>query len=443
MTSLANGIPRSWRSSVPMSSACLSILAMLSVLIPRSVNAQIPAGSYQQTCNNATMVSAQGGQMLQASCKDIFGNFRDAQLLNADHCTGQIQNLDGFLRCVISQSSAGIVRLSTVSAPWGEERIFTVDQPNVTQLSTDFPQITYNNGDSIAIRAGGCVQTGGLGQTWKSYVDPQGANANPLYMGLINIPGVTQGLVPLLGLNNSKQLVGQSLPPTITAPDRYITLGYKDDQYNDNGYSNHDDGNPTQCAGIGPAWVELSIITPAVATAEPLWVPTSASKPFDLVWNPDNLDGNGLPINPPWYPQTLGVFALNGALGANFHTVCGPAFPNDTTINNAAMQKICTGESVVMDLMDPSLSTDVEGAFGYCAGDPIRGHLNWGLATYVGGLDLDGWSVGIGGDHDLNFELVRPDDAALTATAGEAGMSPALHLEFKSEEVVPVLNSPW
>jgi hypothetical protein len=386
------------------------------------------------------MVPAQGGLMLQAVCNDFVGSSKAAQLLNAKQCIGQIENINGALRCVVSNTADGIVGFTALTAPWGTEEIWTIDEPNVRQPTTQYKDIRYEKGEVIGIRAGGCVQTGGSGATWKDYVNPLGANANPLYMGQILLPGTGQNLEPIARVNNTKVTVPQQLPPTIQESDLFVTLGYTDDSYGDNGYYKHDDGNPSQCAGIGPAWVELSIIRPVVQATQ-TWTP--GSEPFDLVWNPDNLDGNGLPVNPAWYRQTTGPFAMNGALGANFHTTCGPAMPNDTTIDIDKLKAICTTQAPMMDLMQPGLTTDLAGTAGFCAGDPLRGHLNWGIATHIGGLDLDGWSIGIGGDHDLNFDLVRPDNAGLTATAAGPGMDPALHLEFNSDEVVPQLGSPW
>jgi hypothetical protein len=415
-------------------------LAIVMVAVAQSAKAQVPAGSYQMSCKNAKLVAAQGGMMLQASCNDFVGGSKNAQLLNAKACRGQIENINGALRCVVAQTADGIIGMTALTAPYGVETIWTIDEPNVKQARTEYKQITYRKGDVIGISAGGCVQTGGSGQTWKDYVNPLGDKANPLYMGEILIPGGTQDLEPIARVNKTKVPV-QSVPTTFTAADMFVTLGYTDDKYGDNGYYKHDDGNSDQCKGVGPAWVELTILTPAVPLREASWTP--GSKPFDLVWDPNNLDGNGLPINPAWYPQTLGAFAGNGALGANFHSTCGPAMPNDRTIDDTKLKAICTTQAPTMDLMEPGLINDLAGLEGFCGGDPLRGHLNWGLATDVGVLDLEGWSVGIGGDHDVNFDLAVAGNAGLTATAAGPGYDPVLHLEFNSEEVGDYVMSPW
>src|SRR5712671_6339427 len=76
----------------------------------------------------------------------------------------------------------------------GNTEIWRIDEPNVKEPVTPYPQIVFRPGDRVTITAGGCVQTGGVGKTWKRYVDPQGPNADHLYHGLIQIPGATQGL---------------------------------------------------------------------------------------------------------------------------------------------------------------------------------------------------------------------------------------------------------
>src|ERR1043165_2448492 len=72
----------------------------------------------------------------------------------------------------------------------GNKESWRIRQPNVRQHITPYPQIRFQPGDRITIEAGGCVQTGGIGKTWKHYVNPRGPNADRLYHGLIWIPGV-------------------------------------------------------------------------------------------------------------------------------------------------------------------------------------------------------------------------------------------------------------
>src|SRR5690348_16525284 len=69
-----------------------------------------------------------------------------------------------------------------------------ISEPTVNLPSGKFyPEIVIRGGDTILVSAGGCVQTGGHGQTWKRYVDPQGPNSDRLYHELIGgLPGANE-----------------------------------------------------------------------------------------------------------------------------------------------------------------------------------------------------------------------------------------------------------
>ena len=127
----------------------------------------------------------------------------------------------------------------------GQDTVVEIKQPSVQQRSKLYPSITFRPGDSITVTAGGCVQTGGWGATWKRYVTPSGPNSEKYYHGLIQIPGATLGLVRL----SSVVIPGKSLsiPQTFSPPHGQginLTLGYEDDGYGDNNYdmSHHDNG---------------------------------------------------------------------------------------------------------------------------------------------------------------------------------------------------------
>src|SRR5712691_8770113 len=139
--------------------------------------------------------------------------------------------------------------------PKGNGETWRIDEPNVRQHITPYPNIRFQPGDRVTITAGGCVQTGGAGQTWKRYVDPRGPNADRLYHGLIQIPGVTQGLVRIASVLGRPFTIPSNLPPV----ELYLRLGYEDDNYDDNGYWGHDDGTGNQCRGVGPAFVVVEI----------------------------------------------------------------------------------------------------------------------------------------------------------------------------------------
>jgi hypothetical protein len=126
-----------------------------------------------------------------------------------------------------------------------------VDRPYVNDSNGEgFPAIQFRPGDTFVVTAGGCVQTGGSGKTWKRYVDPSGPNSDHLYHGLINISTVTSGMVRL------SSIVGA---PLSISTNEALILGYEDDDYPDNGYWSHDDGTGNQCQGVGPAFVQVDI----------------------------------------------------------------------------------------------------------------------------------------------------------------------------------------
>jgi hypothetical protein len=138
--------------------------------------------------------------------------------------------------------------------------VWRIENPNVKQKETSYPQITFKPGDTVSIDAGGCVQTGGVGLTWKRYVNPAGPNSDHLYHGLISIPAVTNVLIRIqdFGLNNV-HTIPTNLPAGVSAADLYLRLGYEDDGYGDNGYYSHDDGTGDQCKNSVDAFVIVSI----------------------------------------------------------------------------------------------------------------------------------------------------------------------------------------
>lgn len=149
-----------------------------------------------------------------------------------------------------------ITKLKDTSA----STVWRIDEPNVKEPSDSYQQIRFLAGDTVSVDAGGCVQTGGFGKTWKLYVNPSGANSDHLYHGLIWIPGINPALTRLqnFGLNRTYQ-IHDPLPAGVTAAEMYLRLGYEDDGYGDNGYYAHDDGDNNQCQNVDHAWLIISI----------------------------------------------------------------------------------------------------------------------------------------------------------------------------------------
>jgi len=138
--------------------------------------------------------------------------------------------------------------------------VWRIETPNVKQKETNYPQITFAPGDTVSIDAGGCVQTGGSGLTWKLYVNPGGPSSDHLYHGLINIPTVTNGLVRIqdFGLNTVHK-IPNPLPAGVSPASLFLQLGYEDNGYSDNGYYSHDNGTGDQCKNSVDAFVIVSI----------------------------------------------------------------------------------------------------------------------------------------------------------------------------------------
>jgi hypothetical protein len=124
----------------------------------------------------------------------------------------------------------------------------TIREPIVTQRATTY-QFSFLPGDHVTVSAGGCVQTGGAGLTWKRYVDP--AANNDLYHGLITVPGATGSLERLVNV------VGR--PLVVGGRGGSLILGYEDDGYGDNSYSSHDNGTGNQCLNSVNAFVHIVI----------------------------------------------------------------------------------------------------------------------------------------------------------------------------------------
>lgn len=122
-----------------------------------------------------------------------------------------------------------------------------INDPVVNQPTTSY-DIRFRDGETVWVDAGGCVQTGGHGLTWKRYVDPQSDNG--LYHGMINIPGAMAGMQQLWSVVGRTYNVNGG---------GFLMLGYQDDAYSDNGYYGHDDGTGDQCKNVGDAWVHLVI----------------------------------------------------------------------------------------------------------------------------------------------------------------------------------------
>jgi hypothetical protein len=196
---------------------------------------------------------------------------------------------------------------------------YEIRQPVVNTRLYRYPKVQFKPGDRVTVfEAGGCVNTGGLGKTWKAYVDPKGDQTARLYHGLIWIPGATQvapdassnlfvpegsNPVRLEGVVGKTYIIG----PGYSATGGSLYLGYEDDDYRDNGYYKDKAGAtpPGQCVSnkndqgrphIEPAYVKIRVDSGATPAPQP-----SAFKSFDVVAT--ELDPNGLLRSPVWAKQ--------------------------------------------------------------------------------------------------------------------------------------------
>jgi hypothetical protein len=189
------------------------------------------------------------------------------ECLNIGDYIGDLQIPTGVAKdCVCNDIAWPVKETTQISENFqGDPHWVHIDTPEVRQAETKL-MIPVFSGDRVWVMAGGCVQTGGHGNTWKRYVAPTGSNADRLYHGQIKIPGAIEQLTNLY-TNSSNHIVpgdGQWSPPfTVGANHQntaeFISLGYTDDGYGDNGYWGHDDGTQNQCKGIGNAWLHLYI----------------------------------------------------------------------------------------------------------------------------------------------------------------------------------------
>jgi hypothetical protein len=273
--------------------------------------------------------------------------------------------------CLFSQE-----KVSSVTSNNGNTITWTINEPDVKKSSEAFYQIKFQKDDEIYVTAGGCNQTGGIGKTWKRYVNPSGDGNAYYYFAKIQIPGVTSGLVRM------EQFLNRNLIFTLTPNESsYLILGYADDNYSDNGYSGHDDGTENQCKGVGNAWV--TIVITHHATPPP---PQTTFRDFDVVAT--ELDENGFPLNPKWGEQ------------AN------------------------TGQSP--DFKDLTDDYPIWRNSGSICGT----HYNFMPITYQGQVGWEGHSNSVYDDDDYYGMITRPDRAIYT-TARDY-----IHWEFNSEETV-------
>jgi hypothetical protein len=117
------------------------------------------------------------------------------------------------------------------------------DQPAINGSFTN-TGYTFPAGSHVRIQANGCEQTGGSGDTWKRYVNPDPWGNATQYHGLAGIYPIAAGGPATLPLTRISGIQGAYYRVTRAS---YLRVGFEDTDYDDNNYNDHDDGDG-QCA---------------------------------------------------------------------------------------------------------------------------------------------------------------------------------------------------
>lgn len=308
--------------------------------------------------------------------------------------------------------------------------VCTIDQPNVTQPETVIPAVEFVPGDIVNIVADGCVQTGGLGATWKRYVNPTGDGVANLYHGLIRIPSAEPAGS---GLVRVEDVIGH--PQTVTGAgfalsQLVLSLGYEDDNYSDNGYYSHDDGNEDQCKNDlghgGPARISIDIyrsVTP----------PPFVSR-FDFDVLSTAVDSNLIPLNPHWSWQER-----SANLGKVPDTsICHNFSAPDTYLGVIPTLKPnfpdCTDQTDPSKVDTPiEVNRDICGVGSFLESNGFAGHVNWFPVTLEGHAAWGGEET----DDDNSFTFTSDEPGHPLGVVGH----PTLHVEFDSDETTKRFTS--
>jgi hypothetical protein len=309
------------------------------------------------------------------------------------------------------------------------ELVCVIHKPNVTRHETEYPIVAFAPGDIVDVTADGCVHTGGLGSTWKRYVNPSGGKAGEFYHGLVRIPGESKTSGALVRINS---VIGRRLHVTdagVPLSSLVLHLGYEDDDYSDNDYSDHDDGSESQCKtdvskGFdgGPAYVTVTIYR-----GVPPEPPRSG---FDFDVLSSSVDPNGLPYNPYWSwqlrPENIGQIP-DTSLCHNF----------SEAVFDLLGHPIPWLEPRFSDCTDQADQTTVDvrpddlchfgGVFG--GSDSFAGHVNWFPVT-VRGHAWGGHDHGADDDYTFTFTSDLPGNPL--SVNGRNG----LHVEYNGDETI-------
>jgi hypothetical protein len=320
--------------------------------------------------------------------------------------------------------------------------LFRIDKPIIDREHFDYPSIQFAPGDRITFEADGCTQTGGFGDTWHDYVAPLddpfiGAiHPDALHWGAFSVPGVqpeTQFRDIMQGEPMGPEPM-RSVAPLIVTTASHLVLHFKDDDYDGNGYSDHDDGEGDQCSANngndgGPAHVIVHI------EHGPVPPPHDPTTDWDLFGNltpgePEQFDANGFRIAARWGWQVLGQLPA-------------PTTFDDILSRNSHHQQITLDNISATKVVLNTLWSRASFGFGTPMCDSDKGHLNWDEVTVRGKVY---WNDHATSDDDWNIQISSPQIEGTQLLAGttlgnsrDNGRSQPFKLilgEFDSDEVV-------
>ena len=302
--------------------------------------------------------------------------------------------------------------------PRQNTELWSINRHNVTQPETQYPAIRFRQGDLVSIVAGGCVQTGASGLSWKRYVVPVNVtgNADDNHFGSIAIPGV----MSLLRLRDAVQ--SNPVPVLVDpGPDGFLRLRYADDNYGDNGYWGPDDGWFQQCNEAPEAWVVIAIQHDCATNTSP---DCPRAAPLDLVTS--SYDDNGFLRNPHFGWQKL--------VGTNTPAWQVCSFSLKLVGMTEDDLGLCTRQPTFKDENIAKCPTPWGSAGGTWG--RIGGHVNWKDApvTYEGTLY---WEDHGQPDDDYSLNMVTNDAALYVAESDRA------HIEFDSDETIDNFHTAW
>lgn len=324
------------------------------------------------------------------------------------------------LAAIVAGGELAVLQLhadvTTRCTPQGSNQLVCrIDQPVVTKKLTEYPEVVFHPGDTVTVEAGGCVQTGGTGATWKLYVDPKGPKSNKYYWGTISIPGATPGVIRLSDAIQKPWTVGAAAAGPLV-----LTLGYVDDVYHDNGYSGRDNGTGNQCKGVGNAWVQVTITrSPGTATS---CAGSTGNSPMDLTWT--ECDLNGLPLNPKFQYQATHAGPLPSPL-----TIC-PEGRQTMTGEPGSIGEPGSTETII------KFPTEcVQWPVTYDSGFWCGPHVNYIAVTYQS--DVHWWKKStVFTDDDYNFLSFRSNQEGVDEDRGD------MEIEFDSDETIDNFHLP-